>query len=258
MPNTELAPLDVESVTAPSEKGKSKLLLAAYEKAAEHHDLKYFKEMLVDHQKAIEEDQEAQAEKEAKKANKAKRKSTTTVAAPVLDTDEMDIDEEAATPKPKSKKRKKDHEDNAADEKVRSLIYNFGRLSHNTQPAKTPKTGTKLKLSTPKSPAAEPSTKKKATKPKSKPAPKNNTSEDEAAITPKTGQPPLTPAAAKDIKEKKGQHIEMFLLPSCPETNRTVLYYRHKLQRGFLSRDTRPKEDEMKVCRLQSTNAEPR
>lgn len=118
MPNTELTPLDVESVTAPSEKGKSKLLLAAYEKAAEHHDLKYFKEMLVDHQKAIEEDQEAQAEKEAKKANKAKRKSTTTVAAPVVDADEMDIDEDAATPKPKSKKRKKDHEDNAAEEKV--------------------------------------------------------------------------------------------------------------------------------------------
>lgn len=27
----------------------------------------------------------------------------------------------------------------------------------------------------------------------------------------------------------------------------SVLYYRHKLQRGFLSRDTMPKEDEMKV-----------
>ena len=125
MPNTELTPLDVESVTAPLEKGKSKLLLAAYEKAAEQHDLKYFKEMLVDHQKAIQEDQEAQAEKEAKKANKAKRKSTITAAAPVVDADEMDIDEETTTPKPKSKKRKKDHEDDAVDEKVRSLIYNF-------------------------------------------------------------------------------------------------------------------------------------
>lgn len=216
MPNTELTPLDVDSVTAPSEKGKSKLLLAAYEKAMEQHDLKYFKEMLVDHQKAIEEDQEAQAEKEAKKANKAKRKSTTTAVAPVVDAGEMDIDEDAATPKPKSKKRKKEHEDDAADEKVRSLIYKLRRLSHKTQPAKTPKTGTKLKLSTPKTPAAEPSTKKKTAKPKSKPAPKTITSEDEAATTPKTGQPPLTPAAAKDMKEKKGQHIRIFLLPSCP------------------------------------------
>lgn len=249
MPNTELTPLDVESVTEPSEKGKSKLLLAAYEKAAEQHDLKYFKEMLVDHQKAIEEDQEAQAEKEAKKANKAKRKSTTTAAAaPAVETEEMDIEEEVTTPKPKSKKRKKDLEDDAADEKVRSLICKFRHFSHNTQPAKTPKTGTKLKLSTPKTPAAEPSTKKKAPKPKPKAAPKTNTSEDEAATTPKTGQPPLTPAAAKDMKEKKGQHIEMSLLPFCPEPNRIVLYYRHKLQRGFLSRDTRPKEDEMKVC----------
>lgn len=250
MPNTELTPLDVESVTAPSEKGKSKLLLAAFEKAAEQHDLKYFKDMLVDHQKAIQEDQEAQAEKEAKKANKAKRKSTTTPAAPVVDADEMDIDEEAATLKPKSKKRKKDQEDDGADEKVRSLILKFCHLSHNTQPAKTPKTGTKLKLSTPKTPTTEPSTKKKATKPKSKPVPKTNTSEDEAATTPKTGLPPLTPAAAKDMKEKKGQHIEIILLPFSLEANRTVLYYRHKLQRGFLSRDTRPKEDEMKVRSL--------
>lgn len=214
MPNTELTPLDVESVTAPLEKGKSKLLLAAYEKAAEQHDLKYFKEMLVDHQKAIQEDQEAQAEKEAKKANKAKRKSTTTAAAPVVDADEMEVDEEATTPKPKSKKRKKDQEDDAADEKVRSLIHNFCHLSHNTQPAKTPKTGTKLKLSTPKTPAAEPSAKKKTAKAKPKPAPKTNTSEDEASTTPKTGQPPLTPAAAKDMKEKKGQYIEALLLPS--------------------------------------------
>lgn len=214
MPNTELTPLDVESVTAPLEKGKSKLLLAAYEKAAEQHDLKYFKEMLVDHQKAIQEDQEAQAEKEAKKANKAKRKSTITAAAPVVDADAMDIDEEATTPKPKSKKRKKDHEDDAADEKVRSLMSNFRHFSHNMQPAKTPKTGTKLKLSTPKTPAAEPSAKKKTAKAKPKPAPKTNTSEDEAATTPKTGQPPLTPAAAKDMKEKKGWHIETLLLPS--------------------------------------------
>lgn len=35
---------------------------------------------------------------------------------------------------------------------------------------------------------------------------------------------------------------------ACPTMlNATVLYYRHKLQRGFLSRDTMPKEEEMKV-----------
>lgn len=117
MPNTELTPLDIESVTEPLEKGKSKLLLAAYEKATEQHDLDYFKEMLVDHQKAIQEDQEAQAEKEAKKASKAKRKSVDT-AAQAVNEDEMDIDEEIPEPKPKSKKRKKELETDVGDEKV--------------------------------------------------------------------------------------------------------------------------------------------
>lgn len=210
MPNTELTPLDVESVTDAPEKGKSKLLLAAYEKAAEQNDLDYFKEMLVDHQKAIQEDQEAQAQREAKKASKAKRKSQD-AAAQTAAVEEMEVDEEVPEPKPKSKKRKKDLDSDAGDEK----------------PAKTPKTATKLKLSTPKTPAAEPASKKKATKPKAKPTPKP-ASDDEAVDTPKIEQTPLTPAAAKEIKEKK------------------VLYYRHKLQRGFLSRDTMPKEDEMK------------
>lgn len=72
------------------------------------------------------------------------------------------------------------------------------------QPAKTPKTATKLKLSTPKTPAAEPSTKKKAAKPKAKATPKP-ASDDEAIDTPKVEQTPLTPAAAKEIKEKKGE-----------------------------------------------------
>ena len=107
IPNTELTPLDVEAAKEPSEKGKSKLLLAAYEKAAENQPLQHYKDMLADHQKALQEDIEAQAEREAKKANKAKRKSTDATAA-VDDGDEMDIDEAPSAEKPKSKKRKKD------------------------------------------------------------------------------------------------------------------------------------------------------
>lgn len=115
--------MDAESVRDAPEKGKSKLLLAAYEKAAELHDLDYFKEMLVDHQKAIQEDQEAQAQREAKKASKAKRKSQD-AAAQAAAAEEMDIDEEVPEPKPKSKKRKKDLDSDAGEEKVRSLISN--------------------------------------------------------------------------------------------------------------------------------------
>ena len=63
--------------------------------------------------------------------------------------------------------------------------------------------------------------------------------------TPKVEEKPLSPAAAKDMKEKKGK-----LISSCRAflmLTLLVLYYRHKLQRGFLSRDTMPKEEEMKL-----------
>ncbi|KAL9127301.1 MAG: hypothetical protein Q9217_003788 [Psora testacea] len=211
IPNTELTFLDTDSdaVKNPSEKGKSKTLLAAYEKASEANGLEHFKAMLSDHQKALQEDMAVQEERAAKKAEKAKkaaaRKSYEAVAE---ENDEMDIDEDTGANKPKSKKRKKAAEDSDADEK----------------PAKTPKTTTKLKLSTPKQPG-EPAAKKKAAKPKTK-ATKSGSEED--GSTPKVEEKPLSPAALKEIKEKK------------------VLYYRHKLQRGFLQRDTVPKAEEMK------------
>ncbi|CAF9924722.1 MAG: hypothetical protein ALECFALPRED_002820 [Alectoria fallacina] len=212
IPNTELTPLDVESETTknPVEKGKSKTLIAAYSKAAENHDLAHFKTMLADHQKAIEIDEELKEEKAAKKTKKASRKSGDATAV-ADDAEEMDIDDEAAAEKPKSKKRKKADDSDDADEK----------------PAKTPKTATKLKLTTPKTPATEPSSKKKTAKPKVKATATKSGSEEEV-VTPKVEEKPPTPAQMKEMKEKK------------------VLYYRHKLQRGFLSRDTMPKEDEMK------------
>lgn len=120
MPNTDLTPLDTNTCKDTTEKGKSKPLLAAYEKAAEQHGLDYFKDMLADHQKAVKEDLEAQAERDAKKAHKSKRKSTDVT---IEDADDMDVDDEAEGPKPKSKKRKKEF-DSDGDEKV-MLCFNF-------------------------------------------------------------------------------------------------------------------------------------
>ncbi|KAL9036070.1 MAG: hypothetical protein Q9214_006298, partial [Letrouitia sp. 1 TL-2023] len=166
-----------------TEKGKSKPLLAAYEKAAEQNGLDYFKDMLADHQKAVKEDLEAQAERDAKKAHKSKRKSTDVT---MEDAEDMDVDDEAEGPKPKSKKRKKEF-DSDGDEKPAS---------------KTPKTGTKLKLSTPKTPA-ETSSKKKPGKPKISAKKAAKGSDDEPMDTPKVEEKPLTPAEAKRMKEKK-------------------------------------------------------
>ena len=121
MPNTDLTPLSVEDAANPTEKGKTKMLLEAYKKAAEQLDLADIKKMLADHTAAIQAEEEAQAEREAQKAEKAakaaKRKSTASAVAGD-DEDEMDVEEDGAGEKPKSKKRKKSLADVDDEEKV--------------------------------------------------------------------------------------------------------------------------------------------
>ena len=208
IPNTELAPLDVGSETTknPVEKGKSKTLLAAYSKAAENNDLAHFKTMLADHQKAVEIDEELKEEKAAKKSKKAPRKSGD-AAAVVDDADEMDIDDDVAAEKPKSKKRKKADDSDDVDEKVRVDKSQYLTVTDKSKPAKTPKTATKLKLTTPKTPAAESSSKKRTAKPKAKATATKSGSEEET-ISPKAEEKPPTLAQIKEMKEKKGKDIQ--------------------------------------------------
>ena len=120
MVNTDLTPLDPAQCKSAETKGKSKLLLAAYEIAGEDHDLGHYKAMLRDHQAAVDADMEAEAAQETKKAGKSKRKSVD-VSAAAEDPDDMDIDEGPVKEKPKSKKRKKEIQDDDIEEKVISL-----------------------------------------------------------------------------------------------------------------------------------------
>jgi hypothetical protein len=122
IPNTDLTPLNLEDVTNFSEKSKTKALVQAFKVAAEQHELAYFKEMLHDHMRAMQEDQEARearaAEKAAKASKKGKRKSTD-----AADEDEDiamdDAEDEEGESKPKgSKKRKKDADSDGETEKV--------------------------------------------------------------------------------------------------------------------------------------------
>ncbi|KAL9108872.1 MAG: hypothetical protein Q9227_006403 [Pyrenula ochraceoflavens] len=214
IPNTELSPLDPDhcrEVAEKGEKGKTKALLAAYKVASEGHELQHFKDMLSDHQKAMQEDLERKEAKEAEKAareeKKKKRKSTATE-----DVEMEDADGDGATPKAKGSKKRKNADSDIESEK----------------PAKTPKTGTKLKLTTPKAPASTDSTKKskeKATKAK------QPTKKSKAAASDEDGEgkaeEKLTPEQALQKKEKE------------------VLFLRHKLQKGFLTRDQMPQENEM-------------
>ncbi|RHZ72627.1 hypothetical protein CDV55_107711 [Aspergillus turcosus] len=224
IPNTDLTPLDPASCKDVPEKGKSKLLLAAYAVAAEGHDLQYFKDLLADHQRALQqelEEQEAQqAAKEAAKAEREAKKNKRKSMDIVDDLEDIDLEDADEPKKAKtSKKRKKDAETDGEAEK----------------PAKTPKTATKLKLTTPKTPTTE--TEKKAAgagKAKqtasSKKAGKGAVSdegEEDAGAAPKEPEKQVDQGEAKERKQKE------------------VLFVRHRLQKGFISRDQPPQEEEM-------------
>lgn len=110
IPNTDLAPLNPEDCKDVSEKGKGKALIAAYQVAAENHDLEHFKTLLEEHAAAIQADEDARLAKEtekAEKASKASEKKKRKSEAKVEDVEMEDADADAA-PKKSSKKRKKE------------------------------------------------------------------------------------------------------------------------------------------------------
>jgi len=87
----------------------------------------------------------------------------------------------------------------------------------NDKPAKTPKTKLKLTTKTPKEASAA--------KPKKEPKSKKKASEEAEPAVPE--EPPMTEEERLQKREKQ------------------VLYLRHRLQKGFLSRDQAPKDEDM-------------
>ncbi|KAK6364884.1 hypothetical protein LTS17_011788 [Exophiala oligosperma] len=206
--NTDLTPLNPEDCKDVPEKGKSKNLLAAYQVASEGHDIDFFKNMLNEHNAALQADIDAKEAREAEKAAKADKKKRKSEAK--VDTD-VEMGDAEAAPKKSSKKRKKEADsDDEASEK----------------PAKTPK----IKLTTSKTPKTEEKKpKEKASKAKSEKRKSKAAVEDEEMVDaePEVEEKPLDPAEARKAREKE------------------VLFLRHRLQKGFLSRDQAPQEDEM-------------
>ncbi|OAP59778.1 hypothetical protein AYL99_04780 [Fonsecaea erecta] len=213
--NKDLTPLTPDECKDVQEKGKSKPLLAAYKVAAEGHDLQFFKNMLDEHAAALQYEfdmKEAREAEKAAKTDKKKRKSEAKVETEDVEMEDADVDVE---PKKSSKKRKKEvDEEEDEDEK----------------PAKTPKT-TKIKLTTNKTPKTEEKKpKERATKARSEKRKSRAAQEDDEmadVAEPEPEEKPLDPVEARKTREKE------------------VLFLRHKLQKGFLSRDQAPQEDEM-------------
>lgn len=118
IPNTDLSSTTPEECRDVSEKGKAKALQEAYKVAAEGHDLQHFKDMLMQHEAALQEDEQRKAEQEAEKAAKAEKKKQRKSEVKVDDDVEME-DAEGPAPKKSSKKRKKEVEsDDEETEKV--------------------------------------------------------------------------------------------------------------------------------------------
>ncbi|KAL5337836.1 hypothetical protein BJX70DRAFT_224726 [Aspergillus crustosus] len=215
IPNTDLAPLDPTTCKEVSEKGKAKALVAAYHVAAENHDLAYFKDLLTDHQHAIEqEEEERDAQAAAKAAAKAEKDAKKNKRKSMEIHDDVDMEDAAESKQPKSSKKRKKEAETEGDEK----------------PAKTPKTGTKLKLTTPKTPTGETGKKASGSRAKQSASKKGKAASedsDESRPVSKEPEPQINLAEAKKKREKE------------------VLFVRHRLQKGFISRDQPPKEDEM-------------
>ncbi|KAH9879037.1 hypothetical protein J1614_002472 [Plenodomus biglobosus] len=209
--NTELLDFDIEEVKKDVESGKqgkkNKALWEAYQVAAEGHDLNHFKQLLDAHESAMQEETAKLEEKEQLKKEKAEKATKRkSVAAAGSEDVEMEDAGNDATASTKKKATKKRKKSDESDGE-----------NENDKPAKTPKTKLKLTTKTPKEASAA--------KPKKEPKSKKKSSEEAEPAAPE--EPPMTEEERLQKREKQ------------------VLYLRHRLQKGFLSRDQAPKDEDM-------------
>ncbi|XP_014558455.1 hypothetical protein COCVIDRAFT_94412 [Bipolaris victoriae FI3] len=207
--NTDLLPFDLEEVKKDVETGnqgkRNKALWEAYQIAAEGHDLAYFKDMLSAHESAMQEDLEQKEQKEQQKKEKAEKASRRKSTA-------------AATSETADAEDTGDAAASAKKTKTAKKRKNDGESDGESGKfAKTLKTKLKLTTKTPKEPSAA--------KTKKEPKSKKKASEEAEPAAPE--EPAMTEEEWLQKREKQ------------------VLYLRHRLQKGFLSRDQAPKDEDM-------------
>lgn len=117
-----------EAVEKNEQGKKAKNLWEAWKVASEGHDLEYFKQLLMDHEKAMMEDAEERAAKEAEKAEKVAKKAKRKSKGGEDEDVEMEDaagSSDSTSKKSSAKKRKKDADAEADGEKVsvRCLLF---------------------------------------------------------------------------------------------------------------------------------------
>ncbi|KAB5563562.1 PWWP domain-containing protein [Coniochaeta sp. 2T2.1] len=226
--NTDLQDVDFDTVAEKIPSKANKQLQAAHKIIAQKHPLSFFKEILANHQEATLAEQQALKElEEAEMAEKAAKEAAKAQATPAkkshkkkakTDDDDTEMpdaedDEGSETAKKSSKKRKAEE---SAETPQRTDSVKKTKIKITT--SSTPKV-TNGAASTPKSSKTKDESKSAKSKAKKPVA-------EEVMEAPK--EPELTPEERHARKEKE------------------VLFLRHKLQRGLLTKDQGPKEEEMK------------
>ena len=231
MVNTNLTPLEAsECESLPSAK-MTKALSQAWKVAAEGHDLDYFKGLLKvyqEEQAQIEKEMREEEERYAREAEERKAREEEEAKEAAEDEAKTkkkkprkskggdgDVEMEDADAPKSAKKRKKEAESDGDKVRTESRTPYMNSADFNLQPKKTPKV---TKLNPPKLSNGDSS--KKSSKPKKK----------------------VVQAPAEDEEEAKPQMSEAEKLAT---REKAVLYLRHRLQKGFLSRDQAPQEAEM-------------
>lgn len=128
MPNTDLKPIDAADCKDIPEKGKSKSLLAAYAVAAEGHDLQYFKNLLAEHQRAVQleaEEREAKAAAKAEREAKKKKRKSMDVVEDYEDEEMEDVEDEGKTAKATKKRKKGAADSDVESDKVEYTMVNL-------------------------------------------------------------------------------------------------------------------------------------
>ncbi|CAK7199609.1 hypothetical protein SEUCBS139899_002292 [Sporothrix eucalyptigena] len=215
VPNQDMNELDPEKARDAINDKMRKDLQQAHLLAAENNSLDYYKDLLRQFQEEKEEAEEAK-----RQAAEAKRLAASTPKkskkAKDEDVDMLDVpddDDEAAASTKKSKKRK-------AEDDVRT--------PQRSDSVKKPKIKI-MSSGTPKSNGTPSSTVKSKTSKSSSDGKAKQTSKVSAVTKAAPAEPELDPEEKRRRKAKE------------------VLFLRHKIQKGLLTRDQAPKEDEMKT-----------
>ncbi|KAK5695185.1 hypothetical protein LTR97_008691 [Elasticomyces elasticus] len=221
MINTALTPLEPKECLDLPKSKMTKALKDAYKLGSENHPIDYYKNLLNIWQEDEQRIAKERAEYDAEQARLAEERK----AQEAEEADKEESEEAKDKKKKKAPRKSKGGDEDVEMEDVEAPKSSKKRKKaadsdgEHGQAKKTPKV---TKLNGPKTPNGDASTKKSTSKPKKKVTAPRDEAEEET-------KPQMTEAEKLAQREK------------------AVLYLRHRLQKGFLSRDQAPQESEMQT-----------